>query len=190
MPKDRRTDMVILGLLSHEDLTGYDIKKRIDGAISFFWKSGFGSIYPSLSAMEKDGLITRLPPADTDKNSAGTCPVKSGREKIYYSITDSGRKALTAWLEDERASNDLKYETILKLFFGAAADTAYSLRAVMRFEEDIQRELAVLRTYESSLSSALGDRDHQHYYLTVRFGIETCEAYLRWCGEAREMLRE
>jgi len=33
-----KIDMVILGLLSHEDLTGYDIKKMIDGAISFFWK--------------------------------------------------------------------------------------------------------------------------------------------------------
>ncbi len=30
------SSLVILGLLFHEDLTGYDIKKRIDGAISFF----------------------------------------------------------------------------------------------------------------------------------------------------------
>ena len=48
MAKERKIDMVILGLLSHEDLTGYDIKKRIDGAISFFWKGSFGNIYPAL----------------------------------------------------------------------------------------------------------------------------------------------
>ena len=42
MAKDRKIDVVILGLLAHEDLTGYDIKKRIDGAISFFWKGSFG----------------------------------------------------------------------------------------------------------------------------------------------------
>lgn len=179
MPKDRRTDMVILGLLSHEKLTGYDIKKRIDSAISFFWKSGYGSIYPSLSAMEKDGLISRHSPEGT-----------GGREKIYYGITDSGRAALIEWLEDERASNDLKYETLLKLFFGGAVDTAYSLRAVLRFQEDVQRELAVLRVYCDRLSGALDNKDHLHYYLTARFGIETCEAYLRWCGEARELLRE
>ena len=29
MGKERKIDMVILGLLSHEDLSGYDIKKRI-----------------------------------------------------------------------------------------------------------------------------------------------------------------
>ena len=28
MAKDRKIDVVILGLLAHEDLTGYDIKNR------------------------------------------------------------------------------------------------------------------------------------------------------------------
>ena len=41
MAKDRKIDLVILGLLFHEDLTGYDIKKRIDSGISFFWKSRY-----------------------------------------------------------------------------------------------------------------------------------------------------
>lgn len=52
MAKDRKIDMVILGLLAHENLTGYDIRKRIDNGISFFWKGSFGSIYPVLSAIE------------------------------------------------------------------------------------------------------------------------------------------
>ncbi|MDE6063639.1 MAG: PadR family transcriptional regulator, partial [Lachnospiraceae bacterium] len=72
MANERKIDMVILGLLSHEPLTGYDIKKRIDGAIRFFWKGSFGSIYPALNAMEKDGLVTK-------ENSS-----ESGREKIVY----------------------------------------------------------------------------------------------------------
>ena len=59
MAKDRKIDVVILGLLAHENLTGYDIKKQIDGAISFFWKGSFGSIYPALSDMEKQGLVKR-----------------------------------------------------------------------------------------------------------------------------------
>ncbi|MBR0475879.1 MAG: PadR family transcriptional regulator, partial [Treponema sp.] len=45
-------------------LTGYDIKKRIDGAIRFFWKGSYGSIYPALAAMETEGLVTRV--AETD----------------------------------------------------------------------------------------------------------------------------
>ena len=60
MAKDRKIDVVILGLLSHEDLTGYDIKKRLDGAIGFFWKGSFGNIYPALTSMEKEGLISKF----------------------------------------------------------------------------------------------------------------------------------
>ena len=59
MGKDRKIDVVILGLLAHENLTGYDIKKRIDGTIGFFWKGSFGSIYPSLGEMEKQGLVQK-----------------------------------------------------------------------------------------------------------------------------------
>ena len=81
MGKDRKIDMVILGLLSHEDLTGYDIKKQIDEAIGFFWKGSFGSIYPALSDMEKNGFIKKLP----DKNS-------SGREKINTVLQNRVKK--------------------------------------------------------------------------------------------------
>ena len=41
MARERKIDMVILGLLSHENLTGYDIKKRIDGAINLFLEGKF-----------------------------------------------------------------------------------------------------------------------------------------------------
>ena len=81
MAKERKIDMVILGLLSHEDLTGYDIKKRIDGAISFFWKGSFGNIYPALKDMETQGLISK------NDTSVG------GRERITYKITEAGGRA-------------------------------------------------------------------------------------------------
>ena len=111
MAKDRKIDVVILGLLAHEDLTGYDIKKQIDGAISFFWKGSFGSIYPALSDMEKQGLVKRK-----------KADVTSGREKIFYQITKKGKDTLKVWLNDEKATNDLKYETLLKMYFGGSED--------------------------------------------------------------------
>ena len=80
MAKDRKIELVILGFLAHEDLTGYDIKKRIDGSISFFWKGSFGSIYPALSDMEQQGLVKR-------KKSDNS----GGREKIAYHLTKKVR---------------------------------------------------------------------------------------------------
>lgn len=178
MAKDRKIDLVILGLLAHEELTGYDIKKRIDGAISYFWKGSFGSIYPSLNAMEQDGLVQKR---KADNSGA--------REKIFYQITDSGRKVLCDWLRDEQACNDLKYETMLKLYFGGIEGREVTLRNIDVFEKKIREDLEILKVYKDNLEKVMNDGDHLNYYLTVTFGIDTYEAYLKWCGKARKLLK-
>lgn len=183
MAREKKIDMVVLGLLSHEPLTGYDIKKEIDGAISFFWKGSFGNIYPTLKELEAHGLVAR---------SAGKLgkAEDSGREKIAYSITDSGREALKEWLNDEKASNELRYETLLKLFFGANAGRDITLKNIEAFEQKIAADLKLLKFYKGNLEKVLDNDDHVYFYLTVSFGVETYEAYLKWCGKAKKLLKE
>ena len=177
MARERKIDMVILGLLCHEDLTGYDIKKRIDGVISFFWKGSFGNIYPALKDMETQKLIEK---SDT---SIG------GRERITYHITESGRDSLKNWLSDEQASNELRYETLLKLFFGGAQDKKITLHNIELFEEQVKGDLKALQGYTTILEQNLEEEDHLYFYLTASFGIETYEAYLKWCEKSKKMLK-
>ncbi len=177
MARERKIDMVILGLLSHENLTGYDIKKRIDGAISFFWKGSFGNIYPALKDMENQGLITK------NDTSVG------GREKTTYHITTGGRDVLKDWLKEEQVSNELKYETLLKLFFGGAESREVSIHNIEVFEEQIQKDLKVLKNYSEALEKSLDLEDHIYYSLTASFGIEIYETYLKWCAKTKKMLK-
>ena len=185
MPKDRKIDMVILGLLAHEDLTGYDIKKLIDSEIRFFWKGSFGSIYPALAEMQRLEQVERLGAEDSGADPAAA---DSKREKIPYHITDKGRAALREWLSESKASNELRYETLLKLFFGGCADRKVSIRNIEAFESDIRPELELLRFYKGNLEQHLDEEDHVYYYLTVLFGIETYDGYLRWCKKAKKAL--
>ena len=178
MAKDRKIDVVILGLLSHEDLTGYDIKKRIDGAINFFWKGSFGSIYPALNALEEAGQIKRYKAEDS-----------GSREKILYHITKEGINVLKRWLNEEQASNELKYETLLKLYFGGVEGTETTIHNIEIFEKNVKSDLEVLKMYEKNLKKEQDNEDHKYFLLTVMFGIETYEAYLRWCTKAKKMLR-
>ncbi|MCR4741184.1 MAG: PadR family transcriptional regulator [Lachnospiraceae bacterium] len=178
MAKDKKIDMVILGLLSHEDLTGYDIKKRIDGAVSFFWKGSFGNIYPALKDMESMGLIGKK---DT---SVG------GRERVSYHILEKGKEQLVKWLREEQAGNELRYETLLKLFFGGVQGKDISIRNIELFEDQIRSNLTLLKGYADTLEKNLDNNDHVYYYLTVSFGIDTYEAYLKWCVKAKKMLKE
>ena len=174
----RKADPVILGLLGHEPLTGYDIKKRIDGAISFFWKRSYGSIYPALAAMEKDGLISssEMPQGD--------------RKRIVYSITESGRSALAEWLKIPAAKNELRYEMLLKLFFSGAADNDTIIGNIDALARETAEGLAVLKRYRDILGTVADNSDHLCYLLTVNFGIETYEAHLKWCESAKKLLEQ
>ena len=177
MAKDNKMNQVILGLLNHENLTGYEIKKRIDSSLHYCWKGSFGSIYPALVSLEKQGMITKV---DNEDNSK--------RERNVYGITDAGRNYLISWLVDSKTSNSLKYEMLLKLFFGGAVDNAVSVDTITKFENEITEELSVLKVYKENLIKVLNEREHVFYYLTVSFGVETYEAYLRWCIEVKQIL--
>ena len=177
MPKDRKIDWIILGLLAHEDMTGYDIKKRIDHEISFFWKGSFGSIYPALNELVRAGCVEKTEHEPLD-----------GRERIQYRITTQGKKKLKEWLADSKVSNDLKYETLVKLFFGGSAEKEVSISNIEMFESKVREDLSTLKFFQDNLEKVLDEEDHLYYYLTVLFGIETYEAYLRWCKKAKTLL--
>ena len=176
MAREKKLDYVILGLLTHEDLTGYEIKKRIDGSLRYFFNASFGSIYPSLTQLEDMGCVISSPSFD------------QSRGKIVYSITDSGRERLLHWLRSDTEKNELRYETLLKLFFGKEAGPYLTRDMIARFEADIRKELKTLRMFANGLMSHLDDDSHFYYYLTVKFGIKTYEAYIIWCQEAKELL--
>ena len=117
MASEKKLDCVILGLLSHEELTGYEIKKRMDTTLKYFWGASFGSIYPTLSGLVERGFAA--------KRDAG----ENKRNKFIYTITEEGRHYLKAWLKNPVEKDELRYETLLKLFFwkraggGTGADT-------------------------------------------------------------------
>lgn len=178
MANTKKMDCVILGLLSHEPMTGYEIKKRIDSTLHFFWSGSFGSIYPTLNCLEKEGKVTK-------ENISS-----NGREKISYSITDYGRESLKDWLSKPVEKDELRYETLLKLFFGTETGLEGALEHIERFEEKCKDELAVLNMFEKNLEQFLEDDTHKHYFLTVKFGIKTYESYLNWCSEAKEKIKE
>lgn len=179
MATEKKIDCVILGLLSHEDLTGYEIKKRMDTALHYFWGASFGSIYPALGELVERGLATKR----SDENS--------NRNKQFYSITEKGREYLKAWLEVPAERDELRYETLLKLFFGSEAGESNALSHITAFEEKIKGEMPYLFGAENALKNSLAqDETHKYYLLTVQFGIKTYKAYLEWCEEAKKLLKK
>lgn len=179
MANEKKIDCVILGLLSHEELTGYEIKKRMDTALKFFWSASYGSIYPALTDLVNRGLATKR--EDTENK----------RKKLIYTITDHGRNYLKEWLTLPVEKDELRYETLLKLFFGKEQGIEQAISHINMFEEKIKKELPYLLGTEKILKDCLDDDStHKYYLLTVEFGIKTYRTYLEWCNDAKKVLMD
>lgn len=177
MANEKKMDCVILGLLSHEELTGYEIKKRMDTTLKYFWGASYGSIYPALTDLVNRGLATK-------REDTG-----SRRNKLIYTITEDGRDYLKKWLTLPVEKDELRYETLLKLFFGNEKGEKQALIHIEAFEKRIKNELPFLLRAKTTLSNSLeDDSTHKYYLLTVEFGIKTYQTYLAWCREAKEIL--
>jgi PadR family transcriptional regulator AphA len=79
---------ICLGILTRGDATGYEIKKLFDDdGYHHFVEASFGSIYPALSRMTEDGLVS------VREESQEKRP-----DRKVYSITAKGREAFVASL--------------------------------------------------------------------------------------------
>jgi DNA-binding PadR family transcriptional regulator len=177
MAKEKKMDQVILGLLSHESMTGYEIKKRMDTTLKLFWNASYGSIYPTLNALEKDKKVTKV---ETTEN---------GRDKVTYTITQEGKDCLKEWLTMPVVKDELRYETLLKLFFGSEVGTEVTVDHIEDFEEKIKSELPFLKASVEQLKELNNEEAHQYYMLTAMFGEKVYETYLEWCKEAKAILK-
>lgn len=177
MAIEKKIDYVILGLLSHEDLTGYEIKKRMDTSLKYFWGASYGSIYPALSDLVDRGLANKCNDAESKRN------------KIIYSITEEGRNYLKEWLQIPAERDELRYETLLKLFFGNEGGKLQAISHINAFQEKIKGELPYLIGAADTLRNNIDvDDTHRYYLLTVEFGMKAYHAYLEWCEKAKKIL--
>ena len=177
MANEKKLDCVILGLLNDEELTGYEIKKRIDSTLSMFWGASYGSIYPTLSLLEENELATKI---ETEEN---------GRTKKVYTITEKGRIHLKQWLSLPIEKDELRYETLLKLFFGESVGPDTTIKHIESFEEKIKQKIPQLGSSINILEKIVHeDPAHIYYLLTAKFGMKVFNVYLEWCEEAKKIL--
>lgn len=172
MANENKMQFVILGLLSHEPMTGYEMKKRMDTTMSLFWSGSYGSIYPTLQRLKDNGSI------ESDEQA------ENGRDKIVYSITKLGREQLQQWLREPATKDELRYETLLKMFFGSEVGEDDTLKHIQAFEDKMTHMLPKLKSSVEILESD-EEPAHEYYMLTALFGVKIYEASLEWCQEIK-----
>ncbi len=79
----------ILVSLCEQSGSGYELARRFDRSIGYFWAATHQQIYRTLRSMEDDGWV-RVTPV-----------VQQGRpDKKVYTVSDAGRAELARWIAE------------------------------------------------------------------------------------------
>ena len=107
MPGRSSSRYAVLGILTLEPMSGYDIKKFIETSVAHFWRESYGNLYPLLNRLTDEKLVRRR-----------TKRQKGKPDRHVYSLTDRGRAAFLEWLGEPAKEDAVRSELLLKLFFG------------------------------------------------------------------------
>jgi PadR family transcriptional regulator, regulatory protein AphA len=169
---------LLLGLLSVEPMSGYDLGQAVRDSIGHFWNESYGQIYPNLKRMVAAGLIT------------GKTKQQKGRPaRQVYSITSKGREHLAAWLAVEPQPEVPRNELLLKLFFGAQAGPHQVIGFVERMAASEREILLRLDQLAGEIARLHKYPDAPYWRMALRFGQIELEAHQRWASETLAELR-
>jgi DNA-binding PadR family transcriptional regulator len=159
------TAYVILGMVSKEARSGYEIKAVVDNTTRFFWAASYGQIYPELKRLSEAGLVV------------GVDSPTGGRRRTIYEITADGEEELKAWLRQPPGTYEMREEGLLKLFF---ADLLPREEAVEILRAMRAHRLAVAERLRA-MEPAKTETKDPFPLIVLRGGIEFTEWFADWC---------
>jgi len=159
-------ELAILGLLKERSMHGYQLSKRLTDTLGGFWRVSYGSLYPSLKRLERQGAVEQI----FDRQEVG-------RRKNVYRITEKGEELFQRLLEEagaESSSEDNRFRVRLAFFKYLAPDTR--IRLLERRRAYLEERLSTITT---SLS-ATRERFDTYTLSLMEHGRESTEQDIAW----------
>jgi DNA-binding PadR family transcriptional regulator len=125
---------LLLGLLSEEPRTGYELERALREELDPFWRAGFSQIYPALARMRREGwvLLRVLGP-------------RRGPPRLLYRATAAGRRELRRWLEEPPEPPRRNDAALARLALADALEPAARRRLLRALDDAASAELSRLR---------------------------------------------
>ena len=195
-------DHALLVSLLEKPSSGYELARRFDRSIGYFWHATHQQIYRVLSRMVSAGWIV-----------AEVQPGESAPDRKVFSVAARGRDELSRWMGEPVQPESTRDALLVKLRAAAFDDPARLLPELERHRIAHADRLSRYRAIESrdfagarsagpgmqstGAQSAGPDMDHTGplerqqalQYLVLKSGIRYEQAWLEWCGEAMGLLR-
>jgi DNA-binding PadR family transcriptional regulator len=166
------TAYVILGMVSREPRSGYEIKAVVDETTRFFWTASYGQIYPELKRLSEARLVS------------GVDSPTGGRKRTVYEITADGEAELKAWLRQPPRTYEMREEGLLKLFFAGVLPPAEAAEILRSMGEHRRTMAARLREMEPMAAA----KPDPFPLMVLQSGIEFTEWFADWCERMEEQV--
>jgi DNA-binding PadR family transcriptional regulator len=177
----------ILTALSAGACSGYDLAKRFDGSVGFFWNASHQQIYRELTKLEESGYIE--PTVIHQDNRP---------DKKNYLVTPAGQDYLRSWIAEPSTVAYPKDDLLVKLFAGDLVDREVIIAELEQHRVQHQDRLNTYYSIEQQIfpnldklvgvASLKENRAQRYQYLTLRQGIRLETAWLAWYAEAIESI--
>jgi DNA-binding PadR family transcriptional regulator len=168
--------MAVLGLLHESPMHGYELRKRVNALLGRSRVLSYGTLYPCLKQLLRDGLIAPDTTVPTPSDGGG---LTGRRARIVYKLTADGKEHFASLLAQSGPSSwdDDSFDVHFAFFGRTDAQTRVRILEGRRtrLEERLEGVRAALaRTRERVDSYTLELQQH---------GLESVEREVRWLTE-------
>ena len=168
----------ILAVLAYCPCSGYDIGKRFDEGVGYYWKASQQQIYRELSKMETQGWV------DYEK-----VPQDGKPDKKLYKATELGYEELAQWFAEPTEPTPVREDLLVKVMAAPHMPRALLLAELNSRRQLHQSQLQRYRNKEAQFQTKQPPTvAEQFQYLTLRRGIRYEEDWIGWCDEVLDFL--
>jgi DNA-binding PadR family transcriptional regulator len=171
-------DLAVLGLLKEGPMHGYELRKRLSFTLGPLYAVSYGSLYPCLKRLRKDGLVVdrgaEPKPKRRTKRTDTKLTKPSSRRKQVYEISPAGERLFFEQLELGAIYDTDRFQTRFAFFRYLPGDErirllehrkAYLEEKLAEFKETLRATRERIDNYSRSLI------DH---------GVEATEQDIAW----------
>lgn len=175
----------ILGMLTYQPMSGYDLKNLFDQSIDFIWSAHLSQIYRDLGALEEKGFVI-----------SKTEPQQDRPDKKMYSITEEGRGSFEKWLKifPLTLSTTLRDEFALRIFFGVNISDEELIFQLQKYAKEKKDEIDSFGQIEENIeiyAKDIGVTDEKSYwYMILKRGYMLNQAHITWAEECISELKK
>ncbi|MDZ8067946.1 MAG: PadR family transcriptional regulator [Nostoc sp. DedQUE08] len=171
----------ILAALVEASCSGYDLAKRFDGSVGFFWSASHQQIYRELSKLEEREWIS------------SESILQAGRpDKRLYRVTDLGEQHLKEWIAQSCEPTPIKDDLLVKIFAGHIVPKQIILAELKHHQQAHIKKLSTYKNLEQRYFQNPQELPEtaKFQYFTLLNGISYETHWLAWCNQVMELLKQ